>query len=34
MLPNPVYGPGIRGGFDDVFPTDKRWADPAGGGAK
>jgi 5'-nucleotidase (lipoprotein e(P4) family) len=34
MLPNPVYGPGIRGGFDDVFPTDKRWADPAGEGAK
>jgi 5'-nucleotidase (lipoprotein e(P4) family) len=34
MLPNPVYGPGIRGGFDDVFPIDKRWADPAGEGAK
>ncbi|TZG29113.1 HAD family acid phosphatase [Sphingomonas montanisoli] len=31
MLPNPVYGPGLRGGFDDVFPTDKRWDDPAQG---
>jgi len=30
MLPNPVYGPGVRGGFDDVFPADKRWSDPAG----
>jgi 5'-nucleotidase (lipoprotein e(P4) family) len=31
MLPNPVYGPGIRGGFDDVFPADKRWSDPRAG---
>jgi 5'-nucleotidase (lipoprotein e(P4) family) len=31
MLPNPVYGPGLRGSFDDVFPADKRWSDPAGG---
>ena len=31
LLPNPVYGPGVRGGFDDVFPADKRWTDPAGG---
>lgn len=30
MLPNPVYGPGNRGTFDDVFPADKRWSDPAG----
>jgi 5'-nucleotidase (lipoprotein e(P4) family) len=30
LLPNPVYGPGVRGGFDDVFPADKRWSDPAG----
>lgn len=28
MFANPVYGPGIRGGFDDVFPTDKQWRDP------
>lgn len=28
MLSNPVYGPSIRGGFDDVFPVDKRWSDP------
>lgn len=26
MLPNPVYGPGLRGNFDDVFPADKRWS--------
>jgi 5'-nucleotidase (lipoprotein e(P4) family) len=31
MLSNPVYGPGLRGDFDDVFPADKRWSDPAGG---
>ena len=30
MLPNPVYGPGLRGSFDDVFPADKRWSVPAG----
>ena len=30
MLSNPVYGPGLRGGFDDVFPADKRWSDPQG----
>jgi 5'-nucleotidase (lipoprotein e(P4) family) len=29
MLSNPVYGPGLRGDFDDVFPADKRWSDPA-----
>ena len=26
ILPNPVYGPGVRGGFDDIFPADKRWS--------
>jgi 5'-nucleotidase (lipoprotein e(P4) family) len=31
MLSNPVYGPGLRGNFDEVFPADKRWSDPAGG---
>jgi 5'-nucleotidase (lipoprotein e(P4) family) len=31
MLSNPVYGPSISGDFDDVFPADKRWSDPAGG---
>ncbi|NIJ38046.1 5'-nucleotidase (lipoprotein e(P4) family) [Sphingopyxis panaciterrae] len=25
LLPNPVYGPSIRGGFDDIFPSDKQW---------
>lgn len=29
MLPNPVYGPGVRGSFDDIFPADKRWSGPA-----
>ncbi len=28
VLPNPVYGSGLKGGFDDVFPADKRWAPP------
>ena len=28
LLPNPVYGTGLHGGFDDVFPQDKRWTDP------
>ena len=32
MLSNPVYGPSLRGGFDDVFPADKRWSDPAEAG--
>jgi len=30
VLPNPVYGTGVRGNFDDVFPF-YRWSDPAGG---
>lgn len=29
LLPNPVYGTGLHGGVDDIFPADKRWADPA-----
>lgn len=28
LLPNPVYGPAMKGGFDDVFPQDMRWAPP------
>ncbi|HWH22220.1 MAG TPA: HAD family acid phosphatase [Allosphingosinicella sp.] len=28
MFSNPVYGPSIRGGFDDVFPPETRWTDP------
>lgn len=28
LLPNPVYGSGLKGGFDDVFPMDKRWSVP------
>ena len=30
LLPNPVYGPALRGGIDDVFPADRRWDDPEG----
>ncbi len=30
MLPNPVYGPGLRGTLDDLFPADRRWTDPGG----
>lgn len=26
LLPNPLYGPGVAGGFDDLFPANKRWA--------
>jgi len=33
VLPNPVYGSGLKGSFDDVFPADKRWTDPADQGA-
>lgn len=29
VLPNPVYGHALSGGFDDVFPMDKRWEIPA-----
>jgi 5'-nucleotidase (lipoprotein e(P4) family) len=29
VLPNPVYGSALNGGFDDIFPLDKRWDDPA-----
>lgn len=28
LLPNPVYGPGVAGGLDDLFPMDKRWPGP------
>jgi 5'-nucleotidase (lipoprotein e(P4) family) len=31
VLPNPVYGSALKGGYDDVFPMDKRWALPAQG---
>lgn len=32
VLPNPVYGTGLEGGWNDVFPAGKRWADaPAKG---
>jgi 5'-nucleotidase (lipoprotein e(P4) family) len=25
LFSNPVYGPSIRGGFADIFPSDKQW---------
>ena len=30
MLSNPVYGPSLRGTFDEVFPPATRWSDPQG----
>jgi 5'-nucleotidase (lipoprotein e(P4) family) len=30
VLPNPVYGTGVKGNFYEVFPS-ARWTDPAGG---
>lgn len=29
VLPNPVYGSGLKGGVDDLFPVEKRWPGPA-----
>jgi 5'-nucleotidase (lipoprotein e(P4) family) len=26
LLPNPVYGSALKGGFDDVFPNELRWS--------
>jgi 5'-nucleotidase (lipoprotein e(P4) family) len=34
VLPNPVYGTGLGSGWDDTFPADKRWTDPAAQGVK
>ncbi|MBO0749764.1 MAG: acid phosphatase [Porphyrobacter sp.] len=31
VLPNPVYGPALSGGIDDIFPADKRWPDAGAG---
>jgi len=28
VLPNPVYGTGLAGDYDEVFPADQRWTDP------
>ena len=30
VLPNPVYGSGLRGTYDELFPADKRWTDLQG----
>ncbi len=30
LMPNPLYGPGIAGGFDDIFPAAVRWPGPDG----
>ena len=29
VLPNPAYGTALKGGVDDIFPADTRWAPPA-----
>ncbi|AXJ96062.1 MULTISPECIES: HAD family acid phosphatase [unclassified Sphingomonas] len=31
VLPNPVYGAGLKGSYDDVFPADRRWVDGGAG---
>jgi 5'-nucleotidase (lipoprotein e(P4) family) len=31
ILSNPVYGTGLRGGIDEVFPPDRRWPADQGG---
>ena len=31
VLPNPVYGTALKGGFDEIFPVDMRWSDPGPG---
>ncbi|MEZ5709534.1 MAG: HAD family acid phosphatase [Blastomonas sp.] len=30
LFANPVYGPSIRGDFDDVFPAERRWTPEEG----
>jgi 5'-nucleotidase (lipoprotein e(P4) family) len=30
VLPNPVYGSGLKGTADEIFPMDKRWTDSTG----
>lgn len=30
ILPNPVYGPALKGNFDEIFPATKRWTDTQG----
>ena len=30
LLPNPVYGPGVSGSLDDIFPPAVRWPGPQG----
>ena len=34
LLPNPVYGSGLGGGWDQVFPVERRWSDPVEGQGK
>jgi 5'-nucleotidase (lipoprotein e(P4) family) len=31
ILPNPVYGTGLAGDWDQIFPADTRWTDPKEG---
>jgi predicted secreted acid phosphatase len=31
VLPNPVYGSGLQGALEDIFPADKRWTDTGAG---
>ena len=29
LLPNPLYGPGVAGTLDDIFPANTRWPGPS-----
>jgi 5'-nucleotidase (lipoprotein e(P4) family) len=31
LMPNPLYGPGVAGSIDDIFPAATRWPGPQGG---
>ena len=33
VMPSPVYGSGLPGGPDNIFPQDKQWRDPGLGPA-
>lgn len=34
LLSNPIYGPAIRGDFDEVYPPETTWEPPSHGAAK
>lgn len=34
ILPNPIYGPSVTGGFDDIYPAETGWAPDDAQGAE